>query len=108
MRVRDIPGEVELRRRPGAVRYFYLAVTSTNLHTGLSWGYLKRLDQSNKILTLYIADLVGGAVFKVEEPLEDFLSRWRYNYRDMGWNYLKDLENDIPVPDIAQILKEGR
>lgn len=64
----------------------------------MSYGGLARLNTSSTVQTLYFADIVNGIITKVEEPLEDFLLRWRYNYHNSAWDYSRDLEEGIPVP----------
>lgn len=87
-----------LRRRPNSVRYFYLAVSNTTLHTGISYGGLDYANKNHGITQLYVADLVSSTVVKVEEPVEDFMERWRAHYNDPTWSYASDIELAIPVP----------
>ena len=87
-----------LRRRPNSVRYFYLAVSNTTLHTGISYGGLDYANKNHGITQLYVADLVNSTVVKVEEPVEDFMERWRAHYNDPTWSYASDIELAIPVP----------
>lgn len=93
------PARVEdLRRMPDNVRYFFLAVSSKTLHTGLSWGGLNYVLKKYGIEQLYIADVVSGVVYKITEPVEDFMARWRANYNDPEWDYLRSIEAGEPVP----------
>lgn len=86
-----------LRRRPNAVRYFYLAVSNTTIHTGLSYGGLEYAHKNHRITELHVADLVTGKVRKVEESVENFMERWRAHYNDPDWDYEQEIELEIPA-----------
>mgnify|MGYP001317449407 CR=1 FL=1 len=83
-----------LRRRPDKVRYFYLAVSSKNLHTGMShWG-LEYVRTKHGVDQLYVADIVTGRVIPVTEPVENFMARWREHYNDPKWDYAAEIEGE--------------
>jgi len=88
----------KLRRRPDKIRYFYLAVSRTTLHTGMSHGGLTYVEKNHGVTALYVADLATLTVIEVKEPVADFLRRWRAHYNEATWEYAKDLEHDIPAP----------
>lgn len=88
----------KLRRRPDNVRYFYLALSRTTIHTGMSYGGLNYVLTRHGVAAMYVADLVTGEVTKVEEPVEDFMSRWRAHYNDPEWCYSRDIAEGMPVP----------
>ena len=90
-----------LRRRPNKVRYFYLAVSKTTLHTGMSHGGLSYAHNKHEVVALYIADLVKQTVTEVKEPVDKFLNRWRLNYNVPEWDYAKEIEKGIPAPDLG-------
>lgn len=90
----------KLRRRPVKVRYFFLAVSRTTLHTGISYGGLQYANSRHGIIELYVADLVTRKIFIVNEPIEDFMKRWRVNYNDPKWSYELDIKENIPVPEL--------
>lgn len=77
----------ELRRRPDVVRYFFMAVTPVNLHTGLSWHGLNYVRRNYEVTQLYLADLDTGVVTKVTEGIDDFMELWRTYYNDPAWEY---------------------
>lgn len=75
-----------LRRRPESVRYFYMAVGGTTLHTGASYGGLQYVQKNHGIEALYLSDVVTGQTREVADPA-DFMARWKDNYNDPGWSY---------------------
>lgn len=77
-----------LRRRPENVRYFYLAVSNTTLHTGVSYGGLDYVRKNHGVKELYLSDLQTGNVFRVNEPIDDFMLKWREHYNDPEWMYI--------------------
>ncbi len=87
-----------LRRRPERVRYFFLAVSSEMLHTGMSHGGLHYANSRYGITDLYVADLVTEKVLHVREPVQDFMNRWRMNYNNPGWDYEEEIKQGIPAP----------
>lgn len=88
----------KLRRRPIGVRYFFLAVSHTTLHTGVSYGGLQYAHSKHGVEVLYVADLVTEKVIQVTEPIEDFMARWRAHYNDPDWDYVRDIDEGMPVP----------
>jgi hypothetical protein len=88
----------KLRRRPEKVRYHYLAVSTTKLHTGISYGGLDYVEKNHGVEELYLSDLLTKKITKIEEPIEDFMNRWRMHYDDPKWNYEKEIEENIPAP----------
>ena len=78
----------ELRRRPETVRYFYLAVTPVNLHTGLSWHGLNYVRKNYEVIQLYLADLCTGYITLVTEDIDVFMEMWSINYSDPTWEYI--------------------
>lgn len=86
-----------LRRRPEMVRYYYLAVSRTTLHTGLSYGGLDYVRKNHGIVELHVSDLLNGKVVKVTEPPEDFMKRWRNNYNNPEWDYEAELKAGVLV-----------
>lgn len=89
-----------LRRRPDKIRYFFLAVSGTTLHTGISYGGLYYAHTRHTVKELYLADLFRMDVMKVEEPIDDFMKRWRVHYNDPTWSYARDIEEGMPVPNV--------
>ena len=87
-----------LRRRPDKVRYHYLAVSDTTLHTGVSHGGLQYVQKNHTVRALYISDLKTSTVIQVLEPVNEFMDRWRMHYNEPEWSYAKDIENEIPAP----------
>ena len=87
-----------LRRRPRKIRYFYLAVSRSNLHAGMSYGGLNYVKVNHGVVSLYLSDLATLTVTPVTEPVEDFMRRWRAHYNDPTWDYAKDIENLVPAP----------
>ena len=87
-----------LRRRPEKIRYFYLAVSRTTLHTGMSYGGLDYVLKNHGVVALYVADLATLTVIESKEPAEDFLKRWRAHYNEPAWDYAKELESGVPAP----------
>ena len=84
----SIPAKsTELRRRPETIRYFFLAVTPTNLHTGLSWHGLDYVRKHYTVTQVYLADLYTGYVTRVAEDINDFMEIWRLHYNDPTWRY---------------------
>jgi len=88
----------KLRRRPYKVRYFYLAVSRTTMHVGMSHGGLVYAHKNHGVTAMYLADLATLKVTEVKEPPEDFLRRWRLHYNEPTWEYAKDVEYGIPAP----------
>ena len=88
----------KLRRRPYKIRYFFLAVSRTTMHVGMSHGGLVYAHKNHGVTALYLADLATLKVIEVKEPVEDFLRRWRLHYNEPTWEYAKDVEHDIPAP----------
>lgn len=88
----------KLRRRPKRVRYFYLAVSNTALHTGMSHGGLHYVRITHGIEALYIADLLTKEVIEVKEPIGDFMNRWRLHYNEPEWSYKRDIEEGVAAP----------
>jgi len=89
----------KLRRRPEAVRYFFLAVSNSgSIHTGVSHGGLNYVFKNHGVEALYLADLFTEKIISVGEPAKDFLARWRAHYNNPEWNYVKELEENISVP----------
>lgn len=87
-----------LRRRPTKVRYFYLAVSNTALHTGMSHGGLHYVKVTHDVKSLYFADLVTKKVIEVKEPIIDFMNRWRLHYNEPTWCYEQDIEEGVSAP----------
>lgn len=87
-----------LRRRPEKVRYFYLAVSNSTLHTGISHGGLSYAHRNHEVQALYLADVLNETVVEVKEPVEDFMNRWRAHYNDPAWDYAKEIAEEIPAP----------
>jgi len=87
-----------LRRRPRGVRYFFLAVSHTTIHTGVSYGGLNYANSKHGVEELYLSDLMTEKVIQVTEPVEDFMARWRAHYNDPTWSYSRDIEEGMPVP----------
>jgi hypothetical protein len=87
-----------LRRRPERVRYFFLAVSDSMLHTGLSHGGLQYANNKHNITDLYLSDLVTDKVIHVTEPLVDFMNRWRLHYNDPTWDYEDEIAKGIVAP----------
>lgn len=87
-----------LRRRPKGVRYFFLAVSRTTIHTGVSYGGLSYAHTRHGVESLYLADLFTEKVIQVNEPVEDFMARWRAHYNDPKWDYAREISEGIPVP----------
>ena len=88
----------KLRRRPTGVRYYFLAVSHTTIHTGVSYGGLNYAHTKHGVETLYLSDLLTEKVIQVVEPIEDFMLRWRAHYNDPTWDYARDIEEGMPVP----------
>jgi len=88
----------KLRRRPVAVRYFFLAVSKSNLHTGLSYGGLNYVNKTHGIESLYLADLLTQKIIPITEPIVDFMARWRAYYNKPEWDYEKELAANVSVP----------
>lgn len=95
----------KLRRRPETVRYFYLAVGSENLHTGMSWGGLKYVQKTDGVEGLFLSDLTTGKVTQVTEDIDTFLDLWRNNYNDPTWEYkpskLAGKADEVVVDDLG-------
>lgn len=87
-----------LRRRPDRVRYFYLGISDNMLHTGLSYGGLQYANSKHTIKEVFLADLVTEKVIHVNEPIEDFMDRWRLNYNRPEWDYADDIAKGVPKP----------
>ena len=87
-----------LRRRPTVIRYFFLAVSHTTIHTGVSYGGLDYAHSHHGVASLYLADLLTEKVVQVTEPIEDFMARWRAHYNDPDWDYVRDITEGFPVP----------
>lgn len=87
-----------LRRRPDNVRYFYLAVSPSDIHTGTSHGGLQYVVKHHGVTDLYLSDLVTGKVTKIGESISDFMSRWRQDYNNAEWDYESDVLKGVPVP----------
>lgn len=87
-----------LRRRPKKIRYFYLAVSRSNLHAGMSYGGLNYVKVNHGVVSIYVADLATLNVIPVEEPVEDFMRRWRAHYNEPLWDYGKDIADGVPAP----------
>lgn len=83
-----------LRRRPESVRYFYLAVSNTQIHTGVSYGGLDYVVKNHGIVHLFLADLVTMTITEVKEPVADFMAKWRLNYNVPLWDYAKELSTE--------------
>lgn len=75
-----------LRRRPASIRYFYMAVGGTTIHTGASYGGLQYVQKNHGIEQLFLADVVTGETREVSEPA-DFMALWKDNYNDPSWSY---------------------
>lgn len=82
----------KLRRRPNKIRYFFLAVSNTALHVGMSYGGLQYADKNRGLTNLYIADLATLKVIEVKEPIPDFMERWSMHYNEPAWDYAKEME----------------
>lgn len=89
-----------LRRRPEKMRYSYIAVSSTNVHTGLSYWGLETTYKNHGVKDLYVIDLLRKIVVPVKEPVEDFMKRWRLEYDNPKWDYLQEITAGVPVPDV--------
>jgi hypothetical protein len=87
-----------LRRRPERVRYYYLAVSNTTIHTGLSHGGLQYARKNHGIEALYLSDLLTKEVIHVEEPIDEFMDRWRMHYNEPEWDYAKEIEDGVAAP----------
>ena len=87
-----------LRLRPKKIRYFFLGVSRTGLHVGMSYGGLYAADRKSTVTTLYVADLATLKVLEVKEPVEAFMRRWRAHYNEPAWDYGYEMEQDIPAP----------
>lgn len=81
-----------LRRKPRQIRYFFLAESNTNIHTGMSYGGLEHVKRNHGILRLYFADLVTKRVVEVKEPIHSFMLKWRANYNNPEWCYEDDVK----------------
>lgn len=81
-----------LRRRPEELRYYFLAVSDDgSLHVGTSHGSLEAVLKHYGIRELYVSDLIGGYVMKIEESVTSFMYRWSRNYNDVKWNYFEEV-----------------
>ena len=87
-----------LRRRPETIRYFFLAVSNTTVHTGVSWGGLDYVHKTHGVVGLFLSDLTNGTTTQVKEPVDVFMARWRLNYNNPGWDYQEELKKGISVP----------
>lgn len=75
-----------LRRRPNAVRYYWLVVTDDKIHTGVSYGGLD-YARAKGIKALWLSDIVGNRVHKVTHKIDVFMLLWRENYNNPEWDY---------------------
>lgn len=81
----------KLRRRPNEVRYFYLAVSNEDLHTGASYGGLKYVKDKHGVVAIYLSDVITGQTREVAEPVESFMAKWRQHYNDAAWDYFAEV-----------------
>lgn len=88
----NIGKDTVLRRRPAQVRYFYLAISVNRIHTGASYGGLVYAHKNHEVIHVILADIVSGRVASVEEPLKDFMRRWKDHYNDPDWDYFAEVE----------------
>ena len=91
-----------LRRRPHKIRYFFLAVSDVDIHTGVTYGTLQYILKKYEIHQMFVADLVTGKVIEVREGVHAFMNRWRVHYNEPGWNYEHELVESIPAPDFSE------
>ena len=77
---------------------FFLAVSRSTIHTGVSYGGLNYANTKHGVESLYVADLFTEQVIQVTEPIADFMARWRAHYNDTDWDYALEISEDIPVP----------
>lgn len=82
----------ELRRRPESLRYFYMAISTTNVHVGSSYGGLKYVIDKHGVEQLFVADIVSSVAREVSESAEDFLAKWKANYDNAEWDYFAEYD----------------
>lgn len=74
-----------LRKRPEVIRYHFLAVGEASIHVGLSHAGLVKASKHDKIVAVYLSDVVTKRIQKV--TLERFLDFWANNYQDPKAEY---------------------
>lgn len=102
MKIRKGERTDRLRRRPNKVRYFYLAVSNSSLHTGISHGGIAYVAKNHQVKEIYFADLLNLTITRVDETVENFMNRWRLHYNEPAWDYARDIEEGIPAPNFKE------
>lgn len=82
----------KLRRRPNKIRYFFLAISHTKLHVGMSHGGLQYANKNRGVTGLYLADLATLKVIEVKEPIEEFMDKWSMHYNEPTWDYAAEVK----------------
>jgi hypothetical protein len=87
-----------LRRRPEAIRYYGIVVTSNGISHWTAHGALKYLTDREDaglltIHTAYISDVVTGDCYECPVPVRGFMSAWQAHYNDPDWNFKEWLDS---------------
>ena len=81
-----IPNAVDLGRLPKPVRYIWCVIGPMGVHSGATWGGLRKALERDPESTLYMCDLKRRKIVKEEEEKEYILAAWRDSYWEPEWN----------------------